>query len=213
MSKVNNMTEFQFPRSRLLIFCKAPVVGKVKTRLIPALGAVAATSLHRELASRLMACCQTAMLAPIQLWCAPDITHEFFTHSGLDCRQQEGANLGERMSHALTAALSEPGVESAILIGTDCVNLDADYLQRAFLRLQCADAVLGPAEDGGYGLIGLSEPAPAVFQNLAWGTAAVCAGTAQHFNAQFANWDLLPMLWDVDRPEDVERYQTLLRRA
>jgi hypothetical protein len=111
------------------------------------------------------------------------------------------------MNHGLTTALAEPGVTSAILIGTDCINLDLAYLRHACLSLQASDAVLGPAEDGGYGLIGLRQPAPEVFRQIAWSTDTVCADTARHFNRVFKSWALLSLLWDLDRPADLLRYQ------
>jgi rSAM/selenodomain-associated transferase 1 len=201
------MTDWQFPTTRVLIFCKAPVVGQVKTRLIPALGARGARDLHQRLAQHIFTMCQQAAVAPVQLWCAPDTTDEFFVNSGLPLYQQQGADLGERMNHGLTTALAESGVTSAILMGTDCINLDVRYLRQACLSLQDSDAVLGPAEDGGYGLIGLSQPAPEVFAQIAWSTDTVCADTARHFNHTFQRWALLPLLWDLDRPADLLRYQ------
>lgn len=200
------MTDWLFPSTRLLIFCKAPVDGQVKTRLLPVLGPRGARELHKTLALRVISLCRSAGLAPVQLWCAPDTTDEFFTASGLPLYQQHGADLGERMNHGLTAALAEPGVMSAILIGTDCINLDVAYLRRACLSLQDHEAVLGPAEDGGYGLIGLRQPAPEVFAQIAWSTDTVCADTARHFNRAFQRWALLSMLWDLDRPADLWRY-------
>lgn len=204
------MSDFLFQHARILIFCKAPVPGTVKTRLIPTMGVAGATQLHEALARRVVEWCQVSRLAPIQLWCAPDITHEFFSSTGLDCRQQMGSHLGQRMDHALTVALSEPDVDSAILIGTDCINMNSAYLHQALARLQHSKAVLGPAEDGGYGLIGLTEPASSVFDNLAWGTDTVCAETARRLNERFEQWELLPLVWDLDRPEDLLRYRSWL---
>lgn len=209
-AKAKAMSDFLFQHARILIFCKAPVPGTVKTRLIPTMGIAGATQLHEALARRVVEWCQASRLAPIQLWCAPDITHEFFSSTGLDCRQQMDGHLGQRMDHALTVALSESDVDSAILIGTDCINMNSVYLHEALARLQHAKAVLGPAEDGGYGLIGLTEPATSVFDNLAWGTDSVCAETARRLNERFELWELLPLVWDLDRPEDLLRYRSWL---
>jgi hypothetical protein len=183
------------------------MAGQVKTRLMPVLGAQGACELHQTLAQGIFTLCRQARLAPVQLWCAPDTSHSFFSDSGLPLHQQHGADLGERMSHGLTTALAEPGVTSAILIGTDCINLDEPYLHQACLALQDSEAVLGPAEDGGYGLIGLRQPNPVVFSQIQWGGDAVCAATARHFNGAFQRWALLPLLWDLDRPADLQRYQ------
>jgi rSAM/selenodomain-associated transferase 1 len=201
-----------FPRGRLLVFCKAPRPGSVKTRLIPALGAVGAAELHRELATGVLHMVQQAHLAPVQLWCAPDTTDSFFTATGLPLYCQQGEDLGARMAQAFATALADPAVDYALLIGTDCANLDVAYLQAAFQQLQAADAVLGPAEDGGYGLIGLRQAAPAVFRNIAWSTDTVCAATAAHLNRVYRHWALLPLLWDVDRPDDLARLMSMGRR-
>jgi hypothetical protein len=207
------MTDWLFPSTRLLIFCKAPIDGQVKTRLMPVLGARGARDLHQTLAQEVINLCRSAALAPVQLWCAPDTADDFFISSGLSLHQQHGADLGERMNHGLTTALAEPGVTSAIVIGTDCINLDAAYLLQACLRLQDHEAVLGPAEDGGYGLIGLHQSTPAVFSQIAWSTDTVCADTARHFNRAFQHWALLSLLWDLDRPADLLRYQQQLPQA
>jgi uncharacterized protein len=195
----------KFPRGRLLVFCKAPQPGLVKTRLIPALGAAGAANLHRKLASRVLHLVQHAGLAPVQLWCAPDTTDRFFTATGLPLYCQQGEDLGARMAHAFDTALADPAVDYALLIGTDCANLDVAYLQAAFQQLQAVEAVLGPVEDGGYGLIGLRQAAPKVFADIAWSTETVCAVTAQRLNSLYQYWTLLPLLWDVDRPADLAR--------
>lgn len=202
--------KFKFPNSRIVILCKAPIAGSVKTRLVPPLTDDEAMRFHTELAARVISMTQASNLAPVRLWGAPDLTHPFFTEISdpgvTETRIQEGVDLGERMHFGITQALAEPGVKSAILIGTDCVNLDEAYLNSALEALNASDACLGPAEDGGYGLIGLRKTEPRVFAGMAWGTDSVCAETAKAMNLCFDQWQLLSLLWDVDRPEDLERY-------
>ncbi len=205
----------------LKIFCKAPIPGEVKTRLIPGLGVEAATALHEQMARRVINLClkkQITARAVVELWCAPSTAHEFYdqfdtnsTRQGVVRRLQVGDDLGERMSNGF--AKDTTGYP-AILIGTDCANLNADYLMSAMSRLENHDAVIGPAEDGGYGLIGLKRPCPEVFRNISWGTKNVCAQTCRELNqleisGQKLNWALLPLLWDVDRIEDVDRLNKL----
>lgn len=197
----------QYPRSRLLIFSKAPIVGTVKTRLIPVLGAVGAANLQRRLTQRLVAAVSAAALCPLELWVTPDVRHPFFqqlaSRYAVRLQQQNGENLGERMAHASQTALT--CAESVLLIGTDCPLLDPDWIAQALQSLSRYDAVLGPAEDGGYVLIGLKRPHAALFQAMPWGSDVVAELTRQRLRAAGWRWLELPCLWDVDRPEDLPR--------
>lgn len=202
----------KYDDARILVFCRAPVVGQVKTRLIPALGEEGATALHAELAQRTLGTCLESRLAPVDLWCEPDIHDPFYrapSLQGVKLHPQVGHNLGERMLRALLQALSAPNIRRAILVGTDLPTLNADYLDRAIACLADHDAVIGPAEDGGYGLIGLSEARVEVFDGIVWGSDKVCAETCRRFNQLGMYWTLMPRLWDVDLPEDVARYRAL----
>lgn len=203
----------KYPDARILIFCKAPVAGKVNTRLAPQLGEQGATALHEELAGRIIAECRRGASAPIELWCEPDTSHPFFAMlaSSEECFAQQGDDLGERMAFALSASLSRGGVARAVLVGTDCPAIDVQYLEMALDKLSNHDVVIGPAEDGGYGLIGLTRAYPSLFAGMAWGSDSVCAETCRAINRQRLYWSLLPLLWDIDRPEDVARYRRMNR--
>ena len=202
--------KYMFPDSRIVILCKAPIAGTVKTRLVPPLTDDEAMRFHTELAAKVISMIQASNLAPVRLWCSPDLNHPFFSEISdrkiTETSNQVGADLGERMHFAITHALAESEVKSAILTGTDCVNLDEAYLTSALEALNDSAACLGPAEDGGYGLIGLKKAEPKVFAGMAWGTDSVCAETARAMNICFDQWQLLSLLWDVDRPRDLERY-------
>lgn len=120
---------------------------------------------------------------------------------------QVGADLGARMAHAIAA--SQADADRVLVVGTDCPLLDAQYVAAALTALDDNEVVLGPAEDGGYVLIGMRQLHPQLFTNVTWGTAAVCAQTlaaAQRLDLQVAQ---LPTLWDVDTLEDWQRYQAL----
>jgi uncharacterized protein len=126
------------PTCSLLIFAKAPQTGTVKTRLIPVLGAQGATDLYQRMLRHALVEAAAANIGPIELWCAPDIGDDFFARCAqefkLSLHAQQGADLGEKMSFALSAALTR--APRAILIGSDCPALDATYLQRAAAALQ-----------------------------------------------------------------------------
>ena len=204
----------RFPDARILIFAKAPVPGQVKTRLIPRLGEEGAARLYAGLLRRIVFELGGAGICPVQCWCAPDIHHELFTEiaarHGVRLEKQSGADLGARMLHAASVALGDS--DRVILVGGDCPGLGVDYLGLALDGLEeGAEAVLGPAEDGGYVLLGLKRAAVELFQDMPWGTGEVLAVTRQRLRALGWQWRELPALWDVDRPEDLERLSPGLR--
>jgi glycosyltransferase A (GT-A) superfamily protein (DUF2064 family) len=109
------------------------------------------------------------------------------------------------MRHAFDAAIADGA--ALLLIGSDCPAITVGDLQAAARSLASNDAVVAPAEDGGYVLVGLSVALPAIFEQIAWGSAAVMSETRARLTASGACWQELPMSWDVDRPEDYARLQ------
>lgn len=202
----------EFPDVRLLIFAKAPVPGRAKTRLIPALGAHRAALLQWRLAEHTLAMATEAKLCPVDLWCDPDTRHPFFARCqrrfGVPLRSQQGTDLGRRMHGALTVALRQ--AKSAVLIGTDCPGLSSKDLYEALTALAAGvDVVLGPAEDGGYVLIGVRRCSWQLFSGISWGSDQVLQQTRTRL--QRLNWqgrELAPR-WDVDRPDDLERMEQI----
>ncbi len=194
-------------RGTLLIFTKYPTPGRVKTRLIPALGPEAAAALMQRLTAHTLA--QAAAFAAGQ-----DIRLVvYYTGStaadmqalfgpGLRYRPQAAGDLGARLVAALQETLSV-GPHPVVIIGCDCPDLSPAILSAAFARLQDHDLVLGPAADGGYYLIGLTTVQPALFQDLAWGTDTVLAHTLAKAADAGLRTALLPTLRDLDRPEDL----------
>jgi len=195
-------------RSRVAVFAKAPVPGTVKTRLIPALGADGAASLQRTLVERALECAIAADIGPVELWCAPDARDRFFH----DCRDRFGVrlasqvegDLGTRMRCAFEAMLAEGG--RALLMGSDIPAMTPAYVRAADAALADGrDAVIGPAEDGGYVLIGLSRLAPELFEGVEWGGPGVMQATRSRIERLGWRHLELPVLWDVDRLEDLFR--------
>jgi len=198
-----------FPAARLMIFAKAPVAGAAKTRLAPVLGEQGAAELQARLTERTLALAINANLAPVELWCSPDCSHPFFQSatSATERRVQHGQGLGERIAHAFATLLAHHPY--AVLIGTDCPAMTQDYLARAFASLDGgADAVIGPAEDGGYVLLGLRRMDKCLFEDVTWGTGKVLEQTRERLVALGWRWEELETLWDVDRPEDLERLKS-----
>lgn len=192
---------------RLIIFTRYPEPGKAKTRLIPALGAEGAAHLHRHMAEH---CLQQARslqsVRPIELEIrfAGGTPAQMTTWLGADLSYQpqgEG-DLGDRMARAFQTGF-DAGRKSIVLIGTDCPDLDTYLLEQAFRELQQHDLVLGRATDGGYYLIGLRHPVPELFQGIRWSTSEVLAQTVEIAERLGLTIAYLPMLSDVDRPEDL----------
>lgn len=203
----------RFPQARLLIFAKAPTPGQVKTRLVGKLGPVGAAKLYQGLLRRTLHMASHSSLCPVQLWCGPDTRHGFFQRCrrdyGIGLYRQQGADLGQRMHHALNTVLRR--APYAVLIGADCPSLGPAELQAAFLALAAGhDAVLGPAADGGYVLIGLRRPAGTLFRRIAWGSSAVLTTTRHRLRRAGLEWVELPPGWDVDRPADLRQLQRWL---
>ncbi len=190
----------------IIVFSRRPEPGQVKTRMLTTLSGEAAAQLHKELSDESLATCEPAQTT---LFCHPSIEGEYFAgyrRAGFALRNQVGADLGERMSNAITQVLEE-GAQTAILIGTDCPPIDRNHLDAAARALVDHDVVISPAEDGGYGLIGMRRSYPEVFEDIAWGTGGVCAETCRKMNDLGLSYALMPMIWDVDVPSDLERYR------
>lgn len=198
---------------RILVFAKAPTPGQAKTRMIPALGENGAAELHRQLLERTLHTALAAGVGPVELWCAPDSTDPYFASCarrfGVALQDQGAGDLGTRMAHALVTALADGS--PALLIGSDCPALTPEYLRQA--AAACAgdmQAVFGPAEDGGYVMIGVTcKPSAQLFEGMAWGGAKVMQETRRRLARLGWRWIELATLWDVDRPEDLPRWQQL----
>jgi rSAM/selenodomain-associated transferase 1 len=192
------------------IFCKAPVLGKVKTRLIQAMGKRRALGLYLQMLERLMAESTLGTLKT-ELWISPDKDHAFFEAYAFARFQQAGLDLGGRMSTALRDGLNRH--ESVILVGTDLPLINRSYIEQAVSALKTHDVVLGPAEDGGYGLVGVNAKTPDMFSDIDWGTERVLSQTCARLNRDQLDFGLLPLIWDVDRPADLRRYEAWLGRG
>ena len=195
------------PRKALLVFARDPVPGQVKTRLIPALGAEGAAALYRDLLQHALAAATAVPGVSRTLWVdrpdpGPWIRALADAHAmalAIQCR----GDLGRRMHRALEVALA--GADRAVLIGSDCPGYGRAYLEQAFRALDDHDAVLGPAADGGYVLIGLRRPTPALFEAVEWGSGRVLEQTRMHLRGLGLRWKELPALHDLDPADDLCR--------
>jgi rSAM/selenodomain-associated transferase 1 len=206
------MQTYRYPDSVIQVFCKAPLVGQVKTRLQPDLTAEQACLIHIELTERLLNLLHEAALSPIQLWCTPNTEFAFFQQQaktyGLSLHQQSGQQLGARMNQALTTGLQN--FKQVLLVGCDCPSLTVeDFIQAIAALKQDADVVLAPAEDGGYVLIGVKQAQSALLNDagMPWGSSQVLTLTRQRLQQLRLKVCELKEQWDVDRVEDLMRYR------
>lgn len=193
--------------THLIVFTRLPCEGRNKTRLIPALGAAGAADLHDRLArhtvGRVCTFCQAHGDVKLVIRLDGGSPHDGKEWLGAhDFREQGGGDLGERLERAVQDAFSE-GAGRVIVIGTDSPELDHATLAEALELLDHHLLVFGPANDGGYYLVGLSAPSTIIFQNIAWGGTEVLAQSLAAARKAGFRVGLLGSLPDVDVPEDL----------
>jgi rSAM/selenodomain-associated transferase 2/rSAM/selenodomain-associated transferase 1 len=195
------------------VLAKAPVPGQAKTRLAPLLGDAGAARAQRGFILRTLATARRASTGPLTLHGAQGANHRLFhllrERWGVACLPQAEGDIGERMVSVMVGHFANTPHLPLLIVGTDCPVLTPEHLQQAADALQTHDAVLIPAEDGGYVLIGLRRALPAVFQGVDWSTTRVMAQTRERLTQTGARWQELPALWDVDDPQDWTRWQAL----
>ena len=198
--------------NKLLIFTKSPILGEVKTRLQPDYSPEQSLLVHKNLMLNTLALTKKLENFDIELCCAPDRNTSFF----LDCENkfpielgnQQGDDLGERMAFSLSVSLQT--YEKVVVIGTDCPDIDTGYITQAFSALDESDAVIGPASDGGYVLLGLTKFSIEIFTDISWGSDKVFSQTKKALEKLPWSFKELGIMHDLDRPEDLLRYQDLL---
>lgn len=191
---------------------RLPEPGRVKTRLVPALGPEGAAEVHRALAEAAAAEVRALAAtgeAEVEVWHDGGSRRRMREWLGPlpRYRSQPAGDLGRRLCALFDAARRER-VDRCVAVGSDCPAMTADDLRRALRALEAADLVVGPAADGGYWLIGLAAPAvaralPALFEGVDWGTDAVLGQTLGRAGALGLRVARLEELCDVDRPEDL----------
>jgi len=192
----------------IIVFARAVRPGAAKTRLIPLLGPQGAAALHARMVKHALATARKAGLGAVELHCTPTSDDDFFRYCGdrygAALVTQAAGNLGARMAAAANAALAVHA--RVLLIGSDCPALTARHLRQANQALiDKAAAVLIPAEDGGYVLLGLTRSDNCLFQGVEWGGDTVLADTRACLRELGWRWHELETLWDVDGPEDYQR--------
>ncbi|MEQ8541484.1 MAG: TIGR04282 family arsenosugar biosynthesis glycosyltransferase [Coleofasciculus sp. D1-CHI-01] len=196
-------------KESLIIFTRYPEPGKTKTRMIPALGEEGAANLQRQMTENTLAKAKKLQaFHPVsveihfaggnqplmQAWLGADMIYH----------QQSEGDLGERMASAFEKSFAA-GMTGVVIIGTDCPDLNPQIMAEVFKLLKTHDLVLGPAQDGGYYLIGLRRLIPELFVGIHWGTWQVRQQTVEIADNLGLAIAFAPMLHDIDRPEDLSR--------
>jgi len=192
----------------LLQFAKLPQLGKVKTRMQPALSPQQSLNLHRQLVDYSAQIYSARGFAGYQFWFAgePETPEQaawldnLQQRYGCSLQQQVGGDLGQRMAHAAKQALGQ--YQAVIIVGSDCPFIDAEKLQQLVQRWQ-RPMMFIPALDGGYVLIALRQYTDSVFTDIPWGGPEVMERSRQQLQQQGLAWDELDALNDIDVLEDL----------
>ena len=186
----------------LIIFYRNPKMGKVKTRLAATVGNEKALKVFQKLSQHTKAITENLPCDKIIFYTESIDLMDMWPNATYLKAMQQGEDLGERMNHAFAAGF-ESGYGSICIIGTDCYELSADIISEAFDALRSSDAVIGPARDGGYYLLGLKKSIPDVFANKQWSTDSVFQDTVRVFELLDLRYVKLKELIDVDTEDDL----------
>ncbi len=194
----------------LIIFVKNPKIEKVKTRLANDIGEENATKVYRLLQDHtrevaIKAGKFNALFYGKEIDDEDDWTEEYF-----DKLIQRKGDLGIKMANAFYQMIKD-GFESMVLIGSDCYDISEDHIKEAFQALQENDVVLGPAEDGGYYLIGMKDFHPRLFADKKWSSETVFTDTVTTIEELGLSYFELEKLSDIDYLKDLERYPDLMK--
>jgi rSAM/selenodomain-associated transferase 1 len=187
----------------LVIFVRNPILGQVKTRLAKDIGDERALAIYLQLLEHTLKITRSLSFRKFIYYADEVSDYDLWSVPGYTKRMQSGTNLGERMLNSFKE-LFEQGFTRIVIIGSDCLQLQAENLQEAVTLLESNTAVIGPASDGGYYLLGLTKLYPDLFVNKPWSTDQVLTKTIDDFNNQGISYALLEELSDIDDITDLE---------
>ncbi|MCB0637183.1 MAG: TIGR04282 family arsenosugar biosynthesis glycosyltransferase [Lewinella sp.] len=188
----------------LLIFVKNPERGKVKTRLAQGVGEDRALQIYQALLQHTREVVLAVEARRVLFYSNFIPEADDWPVDQFDKRLQVDGDLGDRMRAAFAEGFRQSG--PVVIVGSDCPQLTPRIIEEAFAQLARHDFAIGPAQDGGYYLLGMRTFQPRVFENMTWSTAEVFADTTRRMIALGATYALLPTLSDIDYQEDWERF-------
>ncbi|SHM88202.1 TIGR04282 family arsenosugar biosynthesis glycosyltransferase [Flavobacterium chilense] len=186
----------------LIIFTRNPELGKVKTRLAATIGNEKALEVYRDLLFHTMSVTQTVVCDKFVFYDNSIEPNDIWSSAIFEKRIQFGVDLGAKMQNAFQE-LFNLGYKNCIIVGSDLFDLQSKHIVEAFEKLERNDVVIGPAEDGGYYLLGLQQIIPALFSNKNWGTETVLKDTLKDLTSYSV--EFLETLNDIDTFEDLEK--------
>jgi len=201
-----------FKKNHLLIFVKAPIPGKVKTRLGKDIGHVKSANLYKKIAQKIILKCMHPELYTTLVFFYPynqrALISQWLNIEDEYLFPQICNNIGDNMFNAFKDSF-EMGAKKSVLIGSDCIDINKAIITDAFNSLESCNIILGPSFDGGYYLIGLNKPDRCVFEDIKWGTDSVFNDTLKNVRTNKMKYKLLKKLDDIDTLEDLEKYDIL----
>lgn len=187
----------------VIVFIKNPEKGKVKTRLAKTVGNTKALQVYQKLLEITKSVTDQLDVSK-QVWYSRFIDNDdIWSDDNYEKHLQEGDNLGLRMQHAFKKAFGY-GYQKVVIIGSDCSALEAELVEQSFRALDSHQAVIGPASDGGYYLLGMSVFYPTLFKDKPWSTSSVFEQTIRQFKEMNLSYKQLPVLNDIDTEEDLK---------
>lgn len=199
-------------KKALIIFVRHPEIGKVKTRLAATLGDDAAVFIYKKLLQHTLETSQVITADKFVFYAGALIEDDMWTGAGYFKMQQADGDLGLRMCAAVEAVLAK-GYSKVCIIGSDCFELSPGIVEDAFTALEESDLVIGPANDGGYYLLGMKQLHSSLFQEKNWSTNSVLNDTLKTTGELNLTFTQLPLLNDVDEARDVpQEWLTAMQR-
>ncbi len=193
-------------KEALLIFAKNPEVGKVKTRLAATIGDEAALAIYHQLLLYTASATEYLVVDKFVFYCGHKEEEDLWNSKHFFKEVQNGNDLGERMKNAFTSTFGK-GYHKVVIIGSDCPDITGELIESAFAELDSAEVVIGPAEDGGYYLLGMKKLHPELFENMRWSTNNVLPDTISKCEDFKLKYSLLPVLNDIDEGKDLIAFQ------
>ena len=193
----------------LIVFVKNPIKGRVKTRLGETIGNAEAVRVYQALLAKTKSVISDLSTDRIVYYGDFINDNDLWSSTHFKKALQTGETLGNRMQNAFQESF-EKGYQKVIIIGSDCPELSAEIIEQAYQLLDVYDVVLGPAEDGGYYLLGTKCFIPEIFNLSAWSTATVLEETLAIIQKHSLSHQLLPTLSDVDYEEDYIKFKDLI---
>lgn len=193
-------------KNALIIFTKNPEAGKVKTRLAATIGNDAALAVYVQLLSHTVSITDELPSDKFVFYSSHIMQEDIWDNKHFFKQLQSGHDLGERMKNAFTDIFQQD-YNKIVIIGTDCPHLNPEIILNAFAYLDLHDVVIGPAEDGGYYLLGMKQLHPQLFENISWSTDAVLTETQITCDDLQLDYYLLPTLKDIDEEKDLVHFK------